>query len=450
MTLEFLVRSRAEHANSIRRVALKRPGGFAMSDNIAKRAARLQYLRRQTVHFEVALIADDKPLRGIKQQQALRHVVDRGVQALFFHSMLLRQFANDEKQHRRYHEHEEAGHGDHKSGLFPPLTQRRRNRRGRDNDDWKICQGAGRDQPVLAVDRAGQARGVMVAGKKRLLTNEACLEIPSDRLVGLGVTRQQRTLAMVQGNRCILLKRRGREEFFEGGWRDGPGNDPEKLALRPGHLIGDDGCPGPREAAPYQFDQNRRGCSTRFEGLEIGPIIDSDSGTGQACDELISVPCSSNRLTPPKPESVPTFALSTSCHSRVANCPLKISDEFPADWICATMSLLNGGEIVELLVEVTSQQQHGVLQFAFAVGQRALAKNSGHDRRADRDCGDQEDAADDKPADRIAAKECADIQFEIEGGGTVCRHGSYRCCRCSTPEQFLMPRPYIATLPVWR
>ena len=138
-------------------VALKGPGGLAMGNDLAERAAGFQYLRRQTVHLEVTLVANDKPLRGIEQQQALRHVVDRGVQALLFHAMLLRQLANDKEQHRRYHEHQESGYRDQKSGLFPPIGQRRRDSRARDDRNREAFQRLGRCDSLMAVDRAGRA-----------------------------------------------------------------------------------------------------------------------------------------------------------------------------------------------------------------------------------------------------------------------------------------------------
>ena len=75
---------------------------------LAEAAARLHDVGRQPVHLDIALVADDEPLRRIEQQQALRHVVDGGVEPLLFQrqpllrqSVLLRQLANDEKQHER-------------------------------------------------------------------------------------------------------------------------------------------------------------------------------------------------------------------------------------------------------------------------------------------------------------------------------------------------------------
>ncbi len=107
---------------------------------------------------------------------------------------------------------------------------------------------------------------------------------------------------------------------------------------------------------------------------------------------------------------------------------------------------LNRPEILELLVEMTGQQQHGVFQLAFAALQRALAKITGHDRRADRDCRNEEYAAKDQPADRTAANQMS----QVEGGGPVYRHGldaaRPECQRqCRAP-----PTRNSSTAPKWR
>ena len=89
-------------------VADERSGFLAVRDHLAEAAARLHDLRRQAVHLDIALVADDEPLRRIEQQQALRHVVDGGIETLLFQPqpllrqpVLLRQLADDEKQHAR-------------------------------------------------------------------------------------------------------------------------------------------------------------------------------------------------------------------------------------------------------------------------------------------------------------------------------------------------------------
>jgi len=59
-------------------------------------------------------------------------------------------------------------------------------------------------------------------------------------------------------------------------------------------------------------------------------------------------------------------------------------------------------DIVELLVKVTSKQQHGIFQLTPAVFERALPETADHDSRSDHDGGDQQNTGDDKPANWIA------------------------------------------------
>ena len=79
---------------------------------------------------------------------------------------------------------------------------------------------------------------------------------------------------------------------------------------------------------------------------------------------------------------------------------------------------LDGPKIDQLLIEVARKQQNGVLQLAFAIVQRALAEISDHHGGADGDGHDQERAAKDEPADRVALNETQGLQCS----GTVCRH----------------------------
>ena len=58
-------------------------GRLAMGNDLAEAAARFHNVLGEPVHFDVAMVADDEPLRRIEQQQSLRHVVDGAVEAQF-------------------------------------------------------------------------------------------------------------------------------------------------------------------------------------------------------------------------------------------------------------------------------------------------------------------------------------------------------------------------------
>jgi hypothetical protein len=53
--------------------------------------------------------------------------------------------------------------------------------------------------------------------------------------------------------------------------------------------------------------------------------------------------------------------------------------------------------VLELLVEVAGEKQHGIFEFALAVAERLLTEFADREHRADRDRRDQETAAEDKP-----------------------------------------------------
>ena len=62
----------------------------------------------------------------------------------------------------------------------------------------------------------------------------------------------------------------------------------------------------------------------------------------------------------------------------------------PFDAHVVDQVFLDDLEILQLLVEMTGEQQHGVFQLALGVVQRALAEIAGHDGGADRNRRDQQ------------------------------------------------------------
>ena len=207
----------------------------------------------------------------------------------------------------------------------------------------------------------------------------------------------------------------------------------------------DDGCPPAGDAAPRQFDQYRRGRGACFESPEEAAIVDFDirnrpdvgridqRATGIEHIDAGDIGMGSDLL----PQHLVPFQGSQlsseyfGCHSVGMDLPGNV--------------LQNDGEIFELLIEVTGQQQHRVFQFAFVAAQGPFAKVVDHDRGTDRDGRDQECAAADKPPDRAAGQKC----FHIERGGGFCRHGS-RSLPGLTPKHFHAPAQYSDTSPVWR
>src|ERR1700686_2263393 len=78
-------------------IAVKGPGLFSMRDQLPHGAAGLGHVRGQPKHLDIALVANGTPRLSVISHKALRNIVHRGVEALLFRLMLLRQLANDEK-----------------------------------------------------------------------------------------------------------------------------------------------------------------------------------------------------------------------------------------------------------------------------------------------------------------------------------------------------------------
>jgi len=92
-------------------------------------------------------------------------------------------------------------------------------------------------------------------------------------------------------------------------------------------------------------------------------------------------------LTPATSDDPLLLLLRTSRVSGLDISRLKASLEvIPSERMYAISSFLNDLEFFELLIEVICQQQHGVIEFAFGIGQRTFAKIADHDCRRDRDC----------------------------------------------------------------
>ncbi len=260
-------------------VAVERAGFLAMGDHLVEAAARLHDFGRQAVHFEISPVADDEMLLGIEQQQALRHVVDGGVEALLLQrqplprrAVLMRKLADDEEQQGGDRQHRKSADRDQDSDLLAPVGQCGRCRRRCDDQKRKISQRARRDQPVLAVDRAGEAGCTLRQLEYLLLDGRTVPEILADHLGHVRVTGQQRAVAVVHGDGGAGSECDGRKELLEIDGFDAPADDAEELAVRPGDLARDHHGPGAGDAAVNRLDQHLRRLRVGLEGPEVGAI----------------------------------------------------------------------------------------------------------------------------------------------------------------------------------
>ncbi len=237
------------------------------------------------------------------------------------------------------------------------------------------------------------------------LSGRAGLEVLADHVSHVRITGEQRAVAVEHGDGGVGPERDGREELLEVDGFDAPADEAEEFALRPGDLARDHRGPGAGDAAVNRLDQHLRRLRARLEGPEESTVrrVDRRHRPGCRCVDQIA------------------FGVEDVDAADIGQCidlgfqhQMDVMAGHPALVVLGRRDpagtherdqvLLHDLEVFELLVEMASQQQHGVFQFAFAAAQRALAEIAGHDGRADRDGGDQECAAQDQPADRAAAE----------------------------------------------
>jgi len=318
-------------------------------------------------------------------------------------SMLPRQPPDDERQHDGDDERGRTGGDNQGSGLRAPVGERRGDGRRREHRQRKLRQAAGRQQPLLAVDRADQARAAMVyieQGRPR----RCRLEISPDHPFSVRKARDQRSIAVVHGNRRIFSERNGRKELLESLGRDRPRNHPQKFAARPDHLAGDYRSPAAGITAAHHFDLALPHVRTCFQGFIVSAVRDVDIGhlqrvgrTDQGSFGVVNVDAGDfggpTDLGLDHQVCLPGRQLAPEVLRRGDAGRLHVLDE-----------IVHGNlEVGELLIEMARQQQHGVLQLAFAALQRAIAEIADRHRGADRDRRNQQHAASNQPANRIAA-----------------------------------------------
>ena len=351
------------------------PVALRCSDDVAEAVAGLHDLGRQAVHLDVALVADHELLRGVEQQQALGHVVDGTVEALLLqrqplpgHAVLRQQLAHDRDQHAGDRERRGAGDGNQDADLLAPVGKRRSARGRRHHQDREVRQGTRRDQPVLAVDRAHEASGEVIERENLLLLERAVPEIVSHHLAGMREAGKQGAVPMQHRDRGTFAEHDGPEELLEIGRLDAAPDNAHEFAVRSHDLAHDQDGPGAGDAAVHRFDQHVRRLRIVSEGAEIGAIGNVDL-RGRPCRrgvDHIAVGV----------DDVDTAHIRQRLDLRTQHLVHVLAGEAPAIILCGRDSgrahmadeiLLDDREILQLLIEMMGEQQHGVFQLTAGV-----------------------------------------------------------------------------------
>ena len=138
-------------------VADKGAALLAVPDQVAQMAAGFDHVGREAEHVDILPVADHQAPRGIEQQQALRHVVDGGVEMLALlrelalrGGMLAAQLAHDQEDHADHDDDRQRRRKELQPGLRAPVGERGLRPCGRDDQDRKMHQRLDRADLVFA------------------------------------------------------------------------------------------------------------------------------------------------------------------------------------------------------------------------------------------------------------------------------------------------------------
>ncbi|MBA7635779.1 hypothetical protein ES703_43383 [subsurface metagenome] len=242
-----------------------------------------------------------------------------------------------------------------------------------------------------------------------LLDGGTALEILADDFGNVRMASEEGAVAMMDGDGRIRSGRGCRKEFLEVGGFYAAADGAYELAVGARHLARDHGGPDSGNAAEHRLDQHAWRLRIGFEGPEIGAVGHIDRRR-RPCRRRVYQPAFIVEQMHAADIGLRVHLRGEHAMHRLGRQLLleSIGGEDAVDVDVVDQVLLHDLEIGELLVEMPHQQLHGVVQLALGISQGALAEVFRHQRGADGDRRDQEDAAEHQPTDRAAAKDDRD------------------------------------------
>ena len=386
-------------------VAIERPVVPAVLHQIAEMAARLHDIGRQIVHVDIAAVEGDDARRGIERDQALNHAVQRSVEPGPFRFQPLLRFAvlagylpDDQEQDQGDHGRRQRRRDDEESGLFAPVGQCGIDGVGRDYDARVMRERGGRSQPVRLVNRAMHAQRLLLALFADPLQQWRRRKILSDQFVDAWIPRQHGAVGVKHRDRGAGPERDGRKEFLVVDGINAARHHAEEDAVLTAQPVGNDGVHVAGNIAANRLGQHCRRSRIELERLEVLPVGDVEG----------------RRRQRPRPVDHVSIGIEDGDIAEIGEnaglgsqdlVAFRACDPFPELFFRGESGNLQAGDhvrgdgvgILELLVEMTGEQQGGILQLTLAVDQRAFAEFAGHHDGADEDRRNQQTAAKRQP-----------------------------------------------------
>ena len=389
-------------------VADERAQLLTMEDQVAQMASGLCHVRRQAEHVDIALVADHQPGGRIEQQQALRHVVDGGVEMLALfreqplrHQVLVLQLTDDEEDHDDDHDDRKRRGAELQLGLRAPVGQGGRRLGGRDDQDREMSQRPDRADLVLAFGLADEAAGNVAVERQCALERRRGGNVAGDEFVVIRIAGDNGAVAVDHRDRGVAVERQRRHERLKMGRLDASAGEADDLAAAIDDLAGEHRGPFFRHLAHDRLDDDvgRRPAGGEF--AEIAAVRDADV---RHRPHLGRVDQPAFRIEQIERADVRKRGEPGAQHLMRAQGRHLLLEGIgvvePPGLHVADDVVVDVLEIAELLVEMTRQQQRRVVQVAFRDLKRTFAELLGEIGGAKRNRHHQRDAAQDQPLDR--------------------------------------------------
>ena len=179
------------------------------------------------------------------------------------------QLARDHADGQANHERDQAAGAEQIDDLALPRPEDRRHLVGHGSDQRIAGQVVQRDQAVLVVDPADDARHVALATRERF---EAAPVALADAGLDPGMAHQQHAVVAQQRDRAVRSERNGAEELLEVLQLHGAEEHAQEGAVCGGEFAGEKDGPGSGAAILHRLADRRDQIRGRLEQFEVLPV----------------------------------------------------------------------------------------------------------------------------------------------------------------------------------
>lgn len=359
-------------------------------------------MRGNAVHLQIAAIADDDPPFRVEQKQTMRHAGDRGIETMLFERQppprpfviaahLTRHQQHDGRDRQR---DQQAGAEQH-LGLLPPVGQRVIRLACGGDVQREVLETVRGDDQFVWIDLSEHADRSLGIVAERIAGRG---EDAADGLRSARIAHQQRAVVAVERDGSGAAEGDRAEQLLEIVELDGADDDAGELPVMRRNAAREIDRPCAVGPIAHGHADELLELRIRFEDAEVIAVDDRD-----AVRPLVARRVDDNAVSVHQRDGVD---LRQAADLVLEHGVDVVAAETRGEFVARANSTdpvndasVNEFDRLERAVELLGEREDGVLELAFAVGQRALAKISDEKSRADEDGEDQQRRADEQVID---------------------------------------------------